>query len=131
MSYNNQFPDLGEQMRRSTDWDYVTPEMITNVDENSETELGSAYRIMVSEREAPTNYKGEKLYFAATSVPRPDLVAPGALPDNQILFHYYAECVDGAVVASNATGKKGGPLFAMTFPKVDGKGFYCITGNVE
>ncbi len=107
------------------------PEVVFGIDENSKTNLGSGYKSIVDEQGPLTNYAGEKLYLAVATVPRPDLVVAEAVPNNQVLVHYYAQCASGTVVPMDELNNDGYPRFAVTFPKVSGEEFYCVSGKAE
>ncbi len=107
----------------------IPPELVTDIDENHNSDVGDAYDLMVREQGDLTDYAGNKMYFAVAKEARPDLAVPGVLSSNQILIHYHATCEGGRVVASDGKGAFDRPFFAATYPKLDGSGYYCIRGN--
>ena len=122
--YKGQFPTLYENGKFEEEL-----EVVSNVDENTDSDIGSKYYSIIADAGPLVDYKGDKIYWTVAVTARPDLAEPGALEGNQMMIHYNAKCENGKVVATNETGRKDYRLFAITYPKLDGSGYHCITGN--
>lgn len=107
------------------------PEVVSNVDENTNSDIGSKYYSIIADAGPIVDYKGDKIYWTVAVTARPDLAESGVLEGNQMMIHYNAKCVDGTVVATEETGLRDYRLFAITYPKLDGSGYHCMTGNEE
>ena len=122
--YKGQFPTLYENGKFEEEL-----EVVSNVDENTDSDIGSKYYSIIADAGPLVDYKGDKIYWTVAVTARPDLAEPGALEGNQMMIHYNAKCENGKVVATNETGRNDYRLFAITYPKLDGSGYHCITGN--